>query len=295
MSMLVLALGWAGVAALLYDWLIRPEAAPTLPRLRLAPMADWLRRAGVREITPWQFLAVSAGLALAAGLAVQLWQGFLALSVVGAAVAGLAPTSYFRVQERRRQAELEEALAEAMRQLRDAVRGGLALSEAFEGLARTGPLRLRREFDRLTRQATYDGLAPALASLRDRLASPRGDQLIAALLLNDRLGGRQLSTVLDRLARSARDQRRLRREAEAAQAGQRLAVTIAALIPALVFVAIHRASPGYLAFFATGPGEVLLFACALALTLAYAAMLHLGRMPAEPRVLRPEERKEPST
>ena len=289
MTPLLLGLGWAAAVYLLYDWLVRPGAAPGLPRRRLLGMEDWLRRAGVRGVAPWQFLAVSAALALAGCLGVQLWQGFVALSLVAAGAVGILPAAYFRAQERRRQAELEEALAEAMRQLRDAVRSGLALSEAFDGLARTGPAVLRPEFALLTRQAAYDGFAASLVALRERLASPLGDFLSTSLLLNDRLGGRNLSAVLDRLARSAREQGRVRREAEAAQAGQKFAVTVAALIPALVFVAIHRANPGYLAFFATPVGEVLLFACALAMAAAYAAMLHLGRLPSEPRVLRPEE------
>ena len=178
---------------------------------------------------------------------------------------------------------------EAMRQLRDSVRSGLGLSEAFDGLSRTGPPLLRAEFRLLARQAAYEGFAPALTALRDRLASQLADLLTSALLLNDRLGGRPLSAVLDRLARAAREQRRIRREAAAAQAGQVLAVSIAAAIPGLVFVAIERANPAYLSFFATPLGELLLGGCALLLAAAYALMLQLGRLPAEPRVLRPEE------
>ena len=289
MTPLLLAVAWAAGLYLLYDWRARPAAAWTLRRPRLAGVADWLRRAGVRDVGPAQFLAASLAVALLVGLAVWLWLGFVALGLVAGLVAGLLPTAYYQVLERRRQAELEEALVEAMRQLRDAVRGGLALSEAFAGLARTGPTALRGEFRLLARQAAYEGFAPALAALQARLASPLGDLLCSALLLNDRLGGRNLSAVLDRLARAAREGRRVRREAEAAQAGQVLAVTIAAGIPGLVFVAIRGADPTYFAFFATPLGELLLGGCAVALAAAYAAMLCLGRLPAQPRVLRPEE------
>jgi tight adherence protein B len=289
MMILLLALAWATAVFLLADWLARPEAAPVLPRPRLAGMTGWLRRAGVRDVAPWQFLGVSLALALLVGLAIQFWLGFVTLSLVATVAAGLAPTAYYRAKERRRQAELEEALVEAMRQLRDGVRSGLGLAEAFDGLSRTGPPLLRAEFRLLARQAAYEGFAPALTALRDRLASPLADLLTSALLMNDRLGGRHLSGVLERLARAAREQRHIRREAEAAQAGQVLAVTIAAGIPGLVFVAIQRANPTYLAFFSTPIGELLLGGCALLLAVAYAAMLHLGRLPAEPRVLRPEE------
>lgn len=291
---LLLALGWAAAVALLYDALTRPQAAPTLRRPRLTAMEDWLRRAGVRDVGPWQFVGASLAVGLAAGGLAQLWQGFWALSLVAAGAGALLPTVYYRAQERRRQDQLEEALVEAMRQLRDAVRSGLALSDSCSGLSRTGPARLRGEFALLQRQAAYDGMAPALEALRDRLASPLGDLLTASLLLSERVGGRNLSGVLERLARSAREQRRVRREAAAAQAGQKLAVTLAAAVPGLVFVALHQTNPAYLAFFATPLGELLLFACALALVAAYAAMLHLGRLPAEPRVLLPESGEEES-
>lgn len=289
MTPLLLALGWTVAIALLFDWLVRPGAAPALRRPRLAAMEGWLRRAGVRDVGPWQFLAASLTVGLGAGLIAQLWQGFPALSLVVAGVGALMPAVYYRLQERRRQDGLEEALVEAMRQLRDSVRAGLALSEAFGGLSRTGPLRLRGEFALLNRQAAYDGFTPALEALRDRLASPLGDLLCASLLLSERVGGRNLGGVLERLARAAREQRRVRREAAAAQAGQVFAITLAACVPAIVFAGMHQTNPAYLDFFATPLGELILGACALAMAAAYAAMLHLGRLPAEPRVLLPEQ------
>jgi tight adherence protein B len=291
MTGIVLALGWATAFFLLYDWWTRPEAAPARSwKLPLqAAVEERLRQAGVHDVAPWQVLGVSLLLALLGALLAQLWLGFVALSLPAAVVAGLLPTAYLRARARRRRAALEEALVEALHQLRDSVRSGLGLAEACDGLSRTGPPLLRPDFALLVRQAAYAGWPRALRAWQGRLASPLGDLVVSSLLISEQLGSRNLSSVLDRLARATREQRRIRREAEAAQAGQVLAVSIAAAIPALVFLAIRRANPGYLAFFGTPTGELVLGGCAVLLAAAYAAMLHLGRLPEEPRVLRPEE------
>ena len=76
--------------------------------------------------------------------------------------------------------------------------------EALAGLAHSGPPALRPEFARLVREARLDGFGPAVQAMRDRLADPVVDLVAAGLALNDRLGGRNVSQVLDRLAHATR-------------------------------------------------------------------------------------------
>ena len=54
-----------------------------------------------------------------------------------------------------------------------------------------------------------DGFETALVRLRERLADPVADVVVASLLLNDSLGGRNVSQVLDRLAQATRAQLRI--------------------------------------------------------------------------------------
>ena len=57
--------------------------------------------------------------------------------------------------------------------------------------------------------------------MRDRLADPVFDVVACALAINDRLGGRQVSQVLDRLADATRAQLRIQHEVRAQQGADR--------------------------------------------------------------------------
>ena len=147
------------------------------------------------------------------------------------------------------------------------------------GLALTGPVLLRPEFATLTREARYLGFARALEGLRQRLENPLLETTIHTLQINDRLGGRQVSTVLDGLAQAMRAQGRVRAEMRAAQAKQVLAARIVALIPFVVLLVLRTAASGYAAFFATPIGEVWLAGCVASVVAGYWLMRRLGRLP----------------
>jgi tight adherence protein B len=135
-----------------------------------------------------------------------------------AAAGGLlAPYIYYVRRHDRRRAAVQEGLIEAIEQVRDAIRTGLSIQDALAGLGHSGPSALRSEFVTLSREARLLGFEAALVAMRDRLADPVFDVVVAALIVNDRLGGRHVSQVLDRLAEATRAQLRVQQEARAQQ------------------------------------------------------------------------------
>ena len=285
--MLPLALSLAlGVAVyLIYDGLTRtPPAAGTGRRGR--GVEEFLLRAGLVDVTPRDFVAFSAGTGLLAGLLAQLVLGWGAVSLIAVALGAVAPLLYYVRRHNRRRAVVQAALVEAIGQVRDAIRTGLSVQEALAGLARTGPEPLRPEFRALARDLRLVGFEPALAALRDRLADPVFDVVAASLLLNDRLGGRNVSQVLDRLAHATRAQLRLHEELRAYHARTVLSARIVAAVPLIVLIAIRQVNPGYLALFDSWSGQLLLAGCAVSVAVGYAGMLWLTRLPVDGRVLR---------
>ena len=275
---LVCSLSLAASVYLLYDGLTRPVATEHSVRLN-ERIERWLRRAGVHGVAARDFALASLGAGLAGGVIAQLW---LRLPVVSIGVAGLGaalPAAFFQARQERRQAALEAAVVEAIAQLRDAIRAGLSVEAGLGGLATTGPVLLRPEFATLTREARYLGFARALEGLRQRLENPLLETTIHTLQINDRLGGRQVSTVLDGLAQATRAQGRVRAEMRAAQAKQVLAARIVALIPFVVLLVLRTAASGYAAFFATPIGEVWLAGCVASVVAGYWLMRRLGRLP----------------
>lgn len=249
-------------------------------------LAAFLERAGVRgQAASGAFIALSLGSAAACGLATYLLLDWALLALVGAGIGLVAPGLYFERRGRRRRGELQVALVDAIGQLRASLAGGQSVQQSLVALARTGPAPLRPEFADLARDLPRHGVVPALRRMQARLADPLFDTFASALIINDRIGGRQLGPVLEQLARAARAELLLQEESRAQQASTVLQARIIAALPWLLLVLIREANPGYLAPFDGTGGQLILLACGVVTVVAYRAMLLLGRLPGEERVL----------
>jgi tight adherence protein B len=281
---LLLSLALAAGVYLTFEGLARPRERWFGP-LQLRAVREFLSRAGLHRVTPRDFLVFSIAAGGAAGLTTQLFLGWGVVSGLAGAAGLLAPYAYYVRRHDRRRSAVQDALVEAIEQLRDAIRTGLSVQEALVGLARTGPEALRGEFAALSREARLIGFDAALAAMRDRLADPVFDVVACALAVNDRLGGRQVSQVLDRLADATRAQLRIQHELRAQQGRTVLSARIVAAAPLAALVGLRATNPAYLAIFDSVGGQVVLIGCALGVGLGYMAMLYLTRLPGQRRVL----------
>jgi tight adherence protein B len=271
---------------LLYEGLTNPLPA------RVAAGGGWLRgleqflvRAGLRDVTARDFLLFSLGSGAVGGLAAQLFLGWGVVTLLAVGLGLAAPFLYYVRRHDRRRAAVQGALADAIAQLRDSIRTGLSVQDALTGLARNGPVALRPEFATLVREMRLLGFEPALAALRHRLADPVVDMVVAALVLNDRLGGRNVSQVLDRLAHATRAQLQIRGDVRAQQARNVLSARVVAAMPLVVLIAVRRVNPGYLALFDSWWGQALLAGCLVSITVGYVTMLLLTRLPEDDRLV----------
>ncbi len=281
---LLLSLGFGIGIYLLYEGLTNPR--PVVERRGLRPVEEFLVRAGLGDVSPRGFVLFSLGSGLVGALLAQAFLGWGTASFFAFALGIVAPFLYYVRRHDRRRAATQRALVEAMAQLRDSLATGFSVQEGMVALARNGPQALRPAFATLARETRLLGFAPALAAMRERLADPVFDVVAASLLLNDRLGGRNVSQVLDRLAHATRAQLRVQEELRSLQARNVLSARIVAAVPLLLLVVIRNLNPGYLAVFDDWAGQLLLLGCLGSIALGYLAMLWITRLPDEPRVLR---------
>ena len=269
---------------LTFDGLVRPR-----PRVASAPRStratDFLIRAGLRDVTPRDFILFSLGAGVVAGVSAQLVLGWVVLSLVAAAAGLVGPYAYYLRRHNRRRTLVQDSLVDAIEHVRDGIRAGLSVPQALGSLARSGPEPLRAEFSALTRDTRLLGFEPALLALRDRLADPVFDVVATALIFNDRLGGRQVSEVLDRLADASRAQLRIQQDIRAQQARTVLSARIVAAAPLVALIGLRASNPRYLQIFDSLGGQLILLACAVGVGLGYIAMLTLTRLPEQRRVL----------
>ena len=282
---MLLSLALAGGVYLTFEGLVRPNEPAASGGRRLRAAHEFFTRAGLHEVTARDFVLFSVASAVALGLLAQLVLGWPIISGLAAAAGLLTPYAYYVRRHDRRRAAVQEALVEAIEQLRDAIRTGLSVQDAFMGLARTGPDVLRGDFAALSREARLLGFETALMAVRDRLADPVFDIVAAALAINDRLGGRLVSQVLDRLADASRAQLRIEQEVRAHQARTVLSARIVAAAPVVALVGLRATNPRYVSVFDDVWGQIVLIVCAACIALGYAAMLFLTRLPGQRRVL----------
>jgi Flp pilus assembly protein TadB len=230
-------------------------------------------------------LLASVVLGLLGGVAAWLLSGWPVLTLAGLAGGLLLPRMWAARSQAAEQAARSEALAEVAAGLRDGVRGGLGVTDALGGLARWGPPALRDELNEVAAQAAVLGLPYALEGFARRRRDPLADLLAATLALNQRLGGRNLSQVLDELAAAIRADAHTLREIRARQAQQRLSARLVAAAPIVILLAIRQTNPAYLAPFASPTGQAILLLALTMIAAGYLAMVRLARPPAGTRLL----------
>jgi tight adherence protein B len=222
---------------------------------------------------------------LLAGIGAWLLSGWPVLTLAALAGGLLLPHAWTARTQAAERTARTEALAEVAAGLRDGVRGGLGVTDALGGLARWGPPTLRGELTEVTAQAAILGLPRALDGFARRLDDPLADLVAATLTLNHRLGGRNLSEVLDELAAGIRAEAHTLREVRARQAQQRLSARLVAAAPLGILLAIRQTNPVYLAPFTSPLGQAVLALALAMITAGYLAMVRLARPPAGTRLL----------
>lgn len=248
-------------------------------------LTTFLEQAGVRQgVKPWAFVALSLGAGVLSGSVAYLTLHWAIIGSLGAVAGSAAPTVYFGRRQERRRGELQAALVDAIGQLRASLTGGRSVQQALGDLARVGPAPLRSEFADLARDLQRHGVTPALRRMQARLADPLFDTFASALIMNDRIGGRQIGPILDQLSRAARAELLLQDEARAQQTSTVLQARIIAALPWSLLLLIRAANPDYLAPFNRAVGQLTLLACGAVTIAAYRAMVWLGRLPGEERL-----------
>ncbi|MFN2490792.1 MAG: type II secretion system F family protein [Actinomycetota bacterium] len=217
-----------------------------------------------------------------AGFALTGWPiGALAGGTLGVAVPRLL-TEHRSLAKR---IELTDALADAAAGLRDAVRGGLGLSDGISGLAHWGPPLLREHLSLLAADTGRMGLAAAARRFAGRLDDPGADLLAVTLAFNDRVGGRQVAEVLDAMADELAAEARTGRELRARQEQQRTSARVVALAPVVLLLVLRQVNPDYLDPYDSLAGQGVLGLAAVLIGLGYCLMLRIARGIDPPRVV----------
>lgn len=246
---------------------------------------DLLARAGMGEVTSSSLVALCAVLALTALVLVQVVSRAFPVALAFGVIAGALPLSILAGRARRRQREFAEVWPEAVDNLASAVRAGLSLPDGLAGLAVSGPEALRDAFGQFALDYQVTGrFGESLDRLKERLADPVGDRMVEGLRIAREVGGGDLGRLLRNLSGYLREEARTRSELEARQAWTVNGARLAVAAPWVVLLLMSFQSD-VITRYSSATGVLVLVVGAAACVGAYTAMVRIGRLPVERRIL----------
>jgi tight adherence protein B len=235
----------------------------------------WILSSGLGWSVSSVFTATAAGAVLGAFMGWFLRPlGFVAISaVLGAVLFGSFPYLIIASKRRKRMAEFEAQLPEALDFLARSMRAGHAFSVSLEMLGTESADPLGQEFRTLFNEQNLGApLEVALANFARRVPLLDVKLFVSSVLLQRQTGG-NLSEVLQRLAGLVRERFRLRGQIKAASAHGRMTRVVLTILPIVMIFALQFVAPGYLPSMMADPdGKWMVLIAVLAQVAGYIVM-----------------------
>jgi tight adherence protein B len=267
-------------------WVPAPGTSRTRTPGPLARLSDEVVQAGFAGLSVRTLLAFSVVAGALVLALVQATVGVLPIAVCFGAMASYLPLAFVRRRARRRRALLRDLWPDAVDNITSGVRAGMALPEALSQLGTRGPEELRDPFLAFADDYRLTGrFHDSLDRLKERLADPVGDRLVESLRIAREVGGTDLGHLLRTLSGFLREDARTRAELEARQSWTVNAARLAVAAPWAV-LAMLSANPESVAAYSSALGVLVLGIGAAVTAVAYWAMVRIGRLPEDERVLR---------
>ena len=249
-------------------------------------LARLVQASGIPRLTVGTLVAMCVASALVIGLATLLITAVPVVALMATIAAGYLPILLIRRRAAQRARALRRAWPDAVDGLVSGVRSGMSLPAAVCELAEKGPEPLRPAFTRCAAEYLATGsFAQALEVLQADLADPIADRVVAALRIARDVGGNDLGNVLRSLSALLREDARTRGDIEAKQSWTVNAARLAVAAP-WVTLALLCTRPEAVRAYASAQGGIVLFIAGVMSLAAYRAMLAIGRLPVEARMVR---------
>lgn len=241
---------------------------------------------GISRLTVGSLLGGCAAAAMVIGAASLVITAVPVVALMAAAVAGYLPIGLLKRRASLRSRQLRRAWPDAVDGLVSAVRAGMSLPEAVCELAEKGPEPLREPFGAFASEYRATGsFAYSLDVLQSQMADPVADRVVSALQIAREVGGTDLGTVLRSLSTLLREDARTRGDIEAKQSWTVNAARLAVAAPWLTLALLCTRPEAVRAYSSIAGAGVLLVAAVMSVA-AYRAMMLIGRLPVETRMVR---------
>lgn len=184
----------------------------------------------------------------------------------------------------RRRRELKVLWPEVVDSIQSAVAAGLSMTESFDDLARRGPIRLRKYFEKLVIDLDRGvEFTAAIGDLKRSLGEAHADKTCEMLRLVAYTGAENLAQVLRAQASAIREELNVVGQLESKQ-GWVVGTAKMAVIAPWVIVALLSIRPENAAIYNSMSGATILLTGFVVSIFAYRLVHVIGALPSSPRV-----------
>ena len=168
-----------------------------------------------------------------------------------------APRLYLKRRQANRLKSFGDQLPDTITLLANSLRAGSSFLQGIELVTREARPPISEEFERVVREMQLGlALQPALNNLVRRVASEDLELMVTAIQIQSQVGG-NLATVLDAIAHTIRERRRIQGEIQTLTAMQRYSGYVITLLPIGLAGLLFLISPQYINVMLEKPPEML--------------------------------------
>lgn len=181
------------------------------------------------------------------------------VAITGGLVGFGLPSFLIKNLEKKRKAQFHSQLVDALNILSSSLKAGFSLFQAIEALVEEMPAPLSQEFGLILKQNKMGiPLERSFEELRERMPSSEIDLIIAAILIARETGG-NLTQVLENLAYSVREKKKIADQIKTLTTQGRWQGVIMSILPVVFAIFVYRMNPGFANIMLNSPvGRILL-------------------------------------
>lgn len=236
------------------------------------------------DVTPTQFWGTVLGVGTLTFVVLYAVTGLAIVSIVPALVVATLPRTYFVRKRAVRQAAVQDAWPDGLRDLLTSIRSGASLARSIENLSTFGPAPLRDAFQGFSVYARSLGVIPALEMVKEDLADPTSDRVIEVLILAHERGGSAVPAILQDLADAVSRDIWTMEQIRTESLEQKINSRVVFILPWFVLVAMTARPGPFREFYGTGTGIAVVLLGGVLSLVGILLASRLGSTPEEPRV-----------
>ncbi len=179
----------------------------------------------------------------------------------------MLPLLFLRTRKGKKMEKFDEQLSDALLTISNCLSAGLSFQQAMENIAREMPDPIANEFGRVVKEMRLGKTTEkALSDMMERIPSKDLSIALNAVLIQHQVGG-NLSEILESIAETIEDRRRVRKEIKVLTAQGRISGIIVGLLPLFLGIILVIINPSYIIPFFTSPIGIVVLIIAFAMEL----------------------------